>query len=172
MRVRDVMSTSVQTVAPDDTVGTARELLKRHGIDQLVVVSRKAVIGIAADRDLQPLPDESRVSEAMVKHPTTIESDETLRKAAGMMSGHAIGSLPVVDGGRLVGIVTTADLLRLLSKGSTHPAPNRERQILPKRGPRRKPISLTATEVSHVVQGSPVRRPRAGRKSRFVRGPR
>src|SRR5512132_3859828 len=111
MRVRDVMSTSVQTVAPDDTVGTARELLKRHGIDQLVVVSRKAVIGIAADRDLQPLPDDSPVSAVMGKHVTTIESDETLRKAAGMMSGHAIGSLPVVDGGRLVGIVTTADLL-------------------------------------------------------------
>ena len=172
MRVRDVMSTSVQTVSPNDTVGAARELLKLHGIDQLVVVSKKAVIGIAADRDLQPLPDDAHVSEAMVKHVATIEPDETLRKAAGMMSGHAIGSLPVIDGGRLVGIVTTADLLRLISKGSTHPAPNRERPVLPKRGPRRKPISFTATEVSHVVPGSKVRRPRVGGKSGFVRRPR
>jgi len=163
MRVHDVMTPTVHTVTPSDSVGTARELFRRHGIDQLIVVSKKSVVGIAADRDLQPFPDDARVSDAMVRHVTTVAPDATLRKAAGLMTGHAIGSLPVVEDGKLVGIVTTADLLRLISKGAAHPAPNRERQILPRRGPRRKPVSLEATEVRHVVQGPSRRRPRSGR---------
>jgi CBS domain-containing protein len=57
------------------------------------------------------------------------------------MAGHAIGSLPVVERGKLVGILTTADLVTLISKGSTHPAPNRERQVLAKRGLRKRPAA-------------------------------
>lgn len=142
MRVRDVMSPTVYTVTPTDTVGTARAMLDRYEIDQLVVISKKNVVGIAADHDLQKFPDDAAVSEAMVRHVTTIGSDATLRKAAGLMTGHAIGSLPVVDDGHLVGIVTTADLLRLISKGSTHPALTRERPVLARRGPRRKQVHL------------------------------
>ena len=58
-----------------------------------------------------------------------------------MMTGHVIGSLPVVDDGKLVGIVTTYDLVALLAKGAAHPAPASERRVLAKRGPRRKPVS-------------------------------
>ena len=166
MRVRDVMSPTVYTVAPTDTVGTARELFKRYEIDQLVVTQRRMVVGIAADRDLRNFPDDAKVSEAMVRHVTTIEPDETLRRAAGMMSGHAIGSLPVVDDGDLVGIVTTADLLRLISKGATHPAPSRERRVLAKREPNRRPVYVRSTEVNHVVQRPARRGKGAGTPSR------
>ena len=142
MRVRDVMTPTVHTIGPSDSVGAAREMLDRYEIDQLVVVQNKNVVGIAADRDLQKYPDDAKVTSAMVRHVTTIGSDATLRKAAGLMTGHAIGSLPVVDDGHLVGIVTTADLLRLISKGSTHPALTRERPVLARRGPRRKPARV------------------------------
>jgi CBS domain-containing protein len=77
----------------------------------------------------------------MARQPVTITSDETVRKAAALMSGHVIGSLPVVDDGKLVGIVTTFDLVALLAKGATHPAPSGERRVLAKRGPRRKPVT-------------------------------
>ena len=82
---------------------------------------------------------DARITDHMVRHVTTIAPDATLRKAAGMMAGHAIGSLPVVENGKLIGILTTADLLTLLSKGSTHPAMNRKRQILTRRGMRKRP---------------------------------
>ena len=142
MRVRDVMSPKVHTVAPNDTVGTARELIRRHRIDHLVVTQRKTVVGIAADRDLRDSSDDEKVADVMVRRVTTIEPDATVRKAASLMSGRSIGSLPVVDDGHLVGILTTSDLLRLLAKGAVHPAPNGERQVLPRRGPRRKPLSF------------------------------
>lgn len=142
MRVRDVMSSTVYTISPTDTAGMAREMFKRYGIDQIVVTLKHKIAGIVADRDIARLDDNERVSTAMVHKVTTIAPDATLRKAAGMMTGHAIGSLPVVDDGRLVGILTTADLLRLISKGTIHPAPNTERQVLPRRGPRRKIVAL------------------------------
>jgi acetoin utilization protein AcuB len=137
MRVRDVMSPNVHTVAPNDTVGTARELFRRHRIDHLVVTQRKMVVGVAADRDLRDSPDDEKVGEVMVRRVTTIEPDATVRKAASLMTGHSIGSLPVVDDGHLVGILTESDLLRLLAKGAVHG----ERQVLPRRGPRRKPLA-------------------------------
>jgi len=142
MRVRDIMSPNVHTVAPTDSVGTVRELFKRHRIDHLVVTQRKAVVGIAADRDLRDSSDDTRVSDVMTRRVTTIAPDETVRKAASLMTGRSIGSLPVVDDGHLVGILTTSDLLRLISKGAIHPAPNGERQVLPRRGPRRKGVAL------------------------------
>ena len=142
MRVRDVMSAKVRTVTPDETVGDAREIFRRYDIDQLVVVQHGAIIGIVADAHLHDVPDDARITDHMVRHVTTIAPDDTLRKAAGMMAGHAIGSLPVVENGKLIGILTTADLLTLLSKGSMHPAPNGKRQILTRRVIRKRPAAF------------------------------
>jgi CBS domain-containing protein len=62
-----------------------------------------------------------------------------MRRAAGVMRGRGVGCLPVVEEGRLVGIVTTSDLLTALAKGEIHAAPPRERVILRKRGARKQP---------------------------------
>ena len=62
-----------------------RELFKRHRIDHLVVTQRKAVVGIAADRDLRDSSDDTRVSDVMTRRVTTIAPDETVRKAASLM---------------------------------------------------------------------------------------
>lgn len=139
MRVRDVMSAKVKTVTPRETVADAKELFRRFDIDQLVVEQHGTIVGIVGDGDLRGAPEEAEVNEFMIRHVTTIPPDATLRKAAGMMTGHAVGSLPVVDGGKLIGILTTADLLTLLSKGNTHPAPARERQVLARRPLRKRP---------------------------------
>lgn len=139
MRVRDVMSAKVKTVTPHETVANAKEIFRRFDIDQLVVEQHGTIVGIVGDGDLRGAPEDAQVSEFMIRHVTTITPDATLRKAAGMMTGHAIGSLPVVEGGKLIGILTTADLLTLLSKGSTRPAPGRERQVLARRGLRKRP---------------------------------
>ncbi len=142
MRVRDVMSAKVRTVTPEETAAGAREIFRRFDIDQLVVEHNGGIVGIVGDGDLRGAPDDARVSGYMVRHVTTISPDATLRKAAGMMTGHAIGSLPVVEDGELIGILTTADLLTLISKGSTHPAPRKERQVLARKGLRRRPAAF------------------------------
>lgn len=138
MRVKDVMQKNVRTISPDEPASTARELFRRYDIHHLVVTDRKDVVGLLADRDLMEVDSETSVRRAMAHPVVTISSDETVRRAAALMSGHVISSLPVVDDGRLVGILTSHDLVALLAKGATRPAPSGERPILAKRGPRRK----------------------------------
>jgi CBS domain-containing protein len=140
MRVRDVMRKEVRTIAPTEPASMAKELFRRYDIHHLVVVDKKNVIGLIADRDLMDIGGDTPVQRAMARRPVTISPDETVRKAAALMSGHVIGSLPVVQDGKLVGIVTTFDLVALLAKGATHPAPAGERPVLSKRGPRKKPV--------------------------------
>jgi CBS domain-containing protein len=135
------MRKEVRTIKPDEPASMAKELFRRYDIHHLVVVDQKNVIGLIADRDLMDIAGDTPVQRAMARQPVTITSDETVRKAAAIMSGHVIGSLPVVDDGKLVGIVTTFDLVALLAKGATHPAPSRERRVLAKRGPRKKPVT-------------------------------
>ena len=142
MRMKDVMSKHVVSVAPTTTIAMARERLRNDEIDHLVVVEGKNVVGVVAGRDILRIRDDKPVSEVMSRMVATVEPDATLRRAAGIMRGRAVGCLPVIDDGQLVGIVTTSDLLTALAKGETHPAPPRERVILRKRGPRKRAIPI------------------------------
>lgn len=134
------MRKEVRTIKPSDPASAAKELFRRYDIHHLVVVDQKNVIGLVADRDLMDVGADTPVQRAMAHPPVTISPDETVRKAAALMTGHVIGSLPVVDDGKLVGIVTTFDLLNLLAKGATRPGPSGERPVLAKRGPRPRPV--------------------------------
>jgi len=138
MRIHDVMHKQVRTIAPDAAVSLAKELFRRYDIRHLVVVEGKLVAGMISDRDLLDVSGDPPVKSVMTHPAVTITPDETIRKGAALMTGHNIGSLPVMDNGKLVGIVTSFDLLLLIAKGTTHPAPVRERSSLAKRSPRRK----------------------------------
>lgn len=134
MRVKDVMRTNVRTIDPDQPASSAKELFRRYDIHHLVVMAKRNILGVVTDRDLMDREEDTAVQRVMAHPVVTISPDETVRKAAALMSGHLIGSLPVVDGGRLIGIVTSHDLLALLAKGATRPAPAGERPVLAKRG--------------------------------------
>lgn len=166
MRVRDVMNTNVRTVSPNEAVAGAREIFRRYDIDQIIVAQRGTILGIVGDRDVRDAPDEAPVTEYMVRDVTTIAPDATVRKAAGMMTGHAIGSLPVVEKGILVGIVTTDDLMKLLSHGSTHPAPNGTRPVLTRREMRKRPERETAKLPVAKFRGPSSARPRTSPRHR------
>jgi acetoin utilization protein AcuB len=142
MHIQDVMSKDVVSIRPDADVETARETLHINGIDHLVVMDGKRIAGIVSERDLSQAAIDQPLRYIMHHDVVTVAPDATLRQAAGIMRGRAIGSLPVVDEGRLVGIVTTSDLLTALSKGEVHAAPKTERRILRKRGPRKRPIPV------------------------------
>ena len=139
MRIREVMRTNVRTIKPSEPVSMAKELFRRYDIHHLVVVD-KGVAGVVNDHDFAGARDDDPVERIMSRHVVTIGPEETIRKAAAIMTGQGIGSLPVVDDEKLVGIVTTRDLLLLIAKGAVHPAPNAERPVLAKRAPRRKPL--------------------------------
>lgn len=143
MRIQDVMSKKVVSIAPETKVSTARETLLNAEIDHLVVIEEKRVVGLVAGKDLARGDDDQPIAEVMTRDVATIAPEATLRRAAGMLRGRAIGSLPVVDEGRLVGIVTTSDLLSALAKGEIHTSPRRDAKvILRKRGPRKREMPI------------------------------
>lgn len=144
MRVRHIMRTTVRTIAPTETTSFARELCRRYEIHHLVVTEgKKNVLGVIADRDLVNVDENTPVRDVMTHPPITIGPDETARKAAALMTGHGVGSLPVVEDGKLTGIVTTSDLLAMIAKGALHPGSTKdERPVLAKRGPRKRPVGL------------------------------
>lgn len=139
MRIHDVMSKNVVSIKPETKIAEAREKLRAEEIDHLVVVEGKRVVGLVAGKDLGRGDDDQPVAEVMTREVATIAPDATLRRAAGMLQGRAIGSLPVVEDDRLVGMVTTSDLLTALAKGETRAEPQRDAKvILRKRGPRKR----------------------------------
>ena len=142
MRIQDVMSKSVISIDPKTAVGVARERLHTDEIDHLVVIDGKRVVGVVSGKDVVRADDQKPVADVMSRHVVTVKPDATLRRAAGIMRGRAIGCLPVLDEEKLVGIVTTSDLLTALSKGQVHEPPPRERVILRKRGPRKRGVPI------------------------------
>lgn len=129
------MIREVYTVAPSDAAAYARELLARHRINQLPVVGNGKLLGIVTDRDLRDAPSVARASvksagdckpiisqtsdnttvEAIMTHPViALSCHSTLVNAAGVMRQQRIGSVPIVSGNALVGIVTRSDILDAL----------------------------------------------------------
>jgi CBS domain-containing protein len=142
MRIRDFMTRDAVCIAAGASAANARQALRLHEVEHLIVMDGKRIAGVIARQDLAGASDETPVRALMTRHVVTIEPAATLRRAAAAMAGHGIGCLPVVDGERLIGIVTTSDLLGAIAKGELHAPPPPERTILRKRGPRKRPAAI------------------------------
>lgn len=115
MQVGEVMTRNVVTVGPRDPISVAREKLRANKIHHLLVVAAGRVIGALSVRELIGKPDAELVSDVMLHDVVSTSPDATLREAAKMMIGRKSGCLPIVQDGHVEGIITTTDLLRLLS---------------------------------------------------------
>lgn len=163
MRLRDVMSVDVITIEPDAPASLARATMRRHRIRHLVVVEGERLVGIVSERDLGGTRGaasrrDRAVRDLMAADPVSASPATTLRQAANLMRGRTVGCLLVVEDGRVVGIVTTTDLLDQLGRGATRPTVRTERP------PLRRPPG------SGVVRGRKAPRsatgPRTGRRPR------
>jgi acetoin utilization protein AcuB len=133
--VEDWMTRRVATVKPLDSLQHARELLEQHRINQLPVLAGAELAGILTDRDVRDAfpsvfdfaptgesrrnktatdPAKVAVESVMSPNVCTIGPKETIFAAARVMGERRIGAVPVVAGGKLVGILTRSDLLRAL----------------------------------------------------------
>lgn len=142
IRLRDVMKTRVQSVSPRDSGATARERMRQARVRHLVVSDGVHVVGVVSGRDLVGLgrlAGSTRVGDLMASPVVQGYPEMTVRQAANQLRGHSIGCLPVFEDERLVGIVTTTDLLELIGRGLEAPPMKGRRPILKGRGPRRKP---------------------------------
>jgi len=125
MLVRDIMTSPVISVAPEVTLHDAYRTMQEKGIRHLPVVDKETLVGVITDRDLRlatsalaaaPFPPGSKVSSSMSRTPLTTDPMDPVEEAARTMREKKIGCLPVVDGGRLIGIITGLDLLDALMR--------------------------------------------------------
>jgi CBS domain-containing protein len=120
MKVEDVMSREVVTVPPGASLKQAAHLFIEHRVSGLPVVDNdKHVLGVISETDVlakeaegQAKADAHLVGEAMTSPAVTIEADRPLGAAAKLILEERVNRLPVVENGKLVGIVTRADLVR------------------------------------------------------------
>jgi acetoin utilization protein AcuB len=122
MRVAEIMSRDVETISPLENGVAAFRRMSQHKMRHLVVVEGGRMVGILSSRDIPNEEDrllaEQTVRDLMTAPVATAAPDTTLRQAANLLRGQNIGCLPVLEGDRVVGIVTTTDLLETLGKGS------------------------------------------------------
>lgn len=144
MRLREIMTETPTTITPETSVGQARAAMRTAGVHHLIVVESRTIAGVVSDRDIRNLNGTLPVSAVMSAKIATASPDTTVREAANILRGRSVGSLPIVDKGRLVGIVTTSDLLTLLGQGAQRPIAESTRWTLRKRGPRRKASEAAA----------------------------
>lgn len=129
MIVRDLMSSPVIAVPPEMSVIDAQQRMEKERIRHLMVTGREnEVLGIITDRDIRlQLPSHATslsvwelnylllqvtVERVMTQSVITVAPQRPAADAARLMLEHKIGALPVVDAGRMVGIVTETDMLR------------------------------------------------------------
>jgi CBS domain-containing protein len=141
MRLQDIMTADVATVAPGDTLQQARTLMRLRGIHHLVVTDGRTPVGILTD-DMLHRGESDRaafVQDVMYRDPVTAAPGMTVREAASLLRGHAMTVLPLVDRRNcLVGIVTVSDFLDLMEKGTVRPVPKGTRWASRHRGTKSK----------------------------------
>jgi CBS domain-containing protein len=115
--VRDVMTKTPLTIDPEAPVATAVAVMRERGLRHLPVADDdQRLIGILSDRDLRSVIRENlRVRDVMTWHVITTGPAAPIAQAAAVMTTQRIGCLPVIECGRLVGIVTAHDALKVLA---------------------------------------------------------
>jgi CBS domain-containing protein len=116
MDIRDVMTANPATLSPDDTIQSAARLMRDEDTGAVPVVEAGRLVGMVTDRDIvvRAVADGGQVNRPIRDILTTelvsVALDSSTSDAASLMSKNQIRRLPVVDDGRLVGIVSIGDL--------------------------------------------------------------
>jgi len=118
LTVASLASSQVITLSPQDKVTDAAKLMSEHRISSLIILENEQLCGVLTDRDLrtrvlaQGLDGSVSIASVMTTSPTCIDSTCLLFEASILMSHHNIHHLPVVNGSRVVGMLTSTDIIR------------------------------------------------------------
>ncbi|APZ90913.1 CBS domain-containing protein [Fuerstiella marisgermanici] len=129
--VTKIMSANPVSIGQNEPVSAARKLLDEKGIHHLPITDGDQLVGILTSNDFLRVSfgefgnQDARSLDAILDHtykladlmnadPVSIGSHDTVRDAATILANHNFHSVPVVDGARLVGIVTSSDLIQYL----------------------------------------------------------
>jgi CBS domain-containing protein len=129
LRVNDLMSDTLEVVSPDAHLHDVLTTMNRAGYRHLPVVENDILVGIITDRDVRlavnsPVVDAKvalvresvldgvRVDECMTPDPQCVSSNTPLHEVADLLSLNKFGAMPVVDEGKLVGMISYIDFLK------------------------------------------------------------
>jgi len=129
LRVNDLMSDTLEVASPDAHLHDVLTTMNQTGCRQLPVVENDRLVGIITDRDIRlatnsPLIDTGanlvretvldgvRVDDCMTPDPECVSSDTALHDVAELLSLNKFGAMPVVDEGKLVGMISYIDFLK------------------------------------------------------------
>jgi len=132
MKVRDKMTPNPIVISPDTTIAEAVQMMRDHSIRRLPVMSRGKLVGIVTERDLSevsPSPATSlsvfeinyllaktKIKDILPKNSQviTVGPDAFIEEAARLMRVHKVGGIPVMENGKLVGIITETNIFDAL----------------------------------------------------------
>ncbi|ATA89471.1 CBS domain-containing protein [Capnocytophaga stomatis] len=128
--ISQIMSRKLITLTPTQSLYDAERLFKKHKIRHIPVVESDRIIGIVSYSDLLRISfadmtdnedevtsvvyDMYTIPQIMAKTPLTVNSDATIKEVAEILSKQSFHSIPVLENDKLVGIVTTTDLINYL----------------------------------------------------------
>lgn len=127
--VSKIMSSDIMSVNTTQSLRDVDALIKDHNIRHVPVVTGDQIIGMLSKTDLDKISfvntmdgnglttamyDSLSIEQVMTKNVKTVDQNDTILDAATILSQNEFHALPVVDGGKLVGIVTTTDLVKFL----------------------------------------------------------
>jgi acetoin utilization protein AcuB len=132
MKIRDIMSTNVVTATEDTLVNDAKKIMEAHRIRRLPVMKKDKLVGLVTKHmlleaapspatslniwELNYLLSKMTVKEIMIKNPFTISPDMPVEEALQLGQDKGFGAFPVVEDGRLVGVVTESDIVRMMTR--------------------------------------------------------
>ena len=124
MKLRDVMQSDVPTATPDESATVAWARMAALDADYLVVIKDREILGVLCRRDLSGPAGGAhrrmgrRVGDLMLRDVRAAGPGTSVARAAASMQRQRLGCLPIVQRRKLVGLVTTADMLGILARGS------------------------------------------------------
>ena len=120
--VKDIMTKALISVNTETTVFQVAKMMEQGGIGAVLVKKDDHLVGIITDRDYATkivsnnLPSDTSVEKIMSSPLITINFDESISAAAYRMTDKKIRKLPVTDNGKIIGLITSTDLVTQLSK--------------------------------------------------------
>lgn len=122
MLLREIMQKKVVTISPDATIRDAAKKMKDYRIGYILITNGESVKGCVTDRDLVMWlasgknPDDARVDSLMQSNIVTALPDTDIFEASKVMARKKIRRLPIVENGRLMGLVSISDLASVLEE--------------------------------------------------------
>jgi CBS domain-containing protein len=123
MQVKQAMTKNVLVTNPTFSIRSAAKVMAEQRVGSLVVQENNKIVGIITELDIiwkvvanDKDPNTTTVGEIMSKKVITIRADQTIEEASALMVENKIKKLPVIEGDKLVGIITATDLISVQPK--------------------------------------------------------